>query len=258
METNYCACGCGKEILLKSKWAKGHNPNKRSTKLDYKKVVNEYETLNSLEKVAKIYGCSLQNIYYFLQKNGYEFKKVNWDNLLDDYKDLKTTKAVAEKYGCSHWTVSKKLYELHGVKCNHNNKTLEKEVGVGRYGELIAVHALKDSKDMNENSIRGAYDLEWNDMKIDVKTSRLLKLNKSREYRGYVFNTSNKQCDAYLLIFLDEGDFPIKIALVKSEEVKTKYISVSENKLSRFEKYTLEVNIDAEYIENLRSTREVR
>lgn len=255
MKTNYCACGCGKEILLKSKWAKGHNPNKRSTKLDYEKVVREYESLKSLDKVAEIYGCSLQNIHYFLQKNGYEFKKVNWDNLLEDYKTLKTTKAVAKKYGCSHWTVSKKLYELHGINCNHNNKLLDKEVGVGRYGELIAVHALKGSKDMNENSIRGAYDLEWNDMKIDVKTSRLLTNNG---YKRYVFNTSNSQCDAYLLVFLDDNDYPIKLALVKREEVKTKNITVSENKINRFDKYTLEVNIDAEYIENLRSTREVR
>jgi hypothetical protein len=236
---NYCSCGCGKSIGIKSKWAKGHNPNKNKDRFDWSNVIDDYKQLKSLEAVANKYGCTLQAVYFQLSKRGVKTTKIDWSNVLEDYKELKSIIKIAGKYNCSARTVNDKLNSMEGFRFSHDNKALDIEVGIGRYGENIAISLLKDSKDMNEISIQYPYDIEWEGLKIDVKTS-----NRRHRPNGkiqYSFSTKNKKCDHFLLIALDDNNYPIRILFVPSEDIAGVTVSFTHGTESKWDKYQMEV-----------------
>jgi hypothetical protein len=243
MTTNYCRCGCGKSIGDKSMWAKGHNPNKTKDRFDWGNVVGDYERLGTLEKVAYLYSCSQQAVYYQLKKRGVDtsLSVTDWaENIESDYKELKSVNKIAKKYNCSIRTVTDKLKTIEGFKVNHDNKGMDVEVGIGRYGERIALCLLNGSEDMNKITIQYPYDLIWKSMKIDVKTS-----NKRKRKNGkiqYSFSTKNNECDKYLLIALDDENIPIKLLLVPREEVKGVSVSFTIGSESKWDKYKMEVS----------------
>ena len=242
MASNYCSCGCGQEIGQKSKWAKGHNKNKNKDRFDWSNVEIDYKQLGSLEKVAEKYGCTLQAVYLQLKKRDIDtsLAVTDWSKVLDDYNELKSVNKIAEKYNCSTRTVIDKLNALDDFKITHNNKALDIEVGIGRYGEKIALYLLKGSKDMNEITIQYPYDIEWKGKKIDVKTS-----NRRLRPKGqvqYSFTARNKDCDYYLLIALDDFNYPIKLLFVPKTEVSGVSVSFTNGKESKWDKYKLEVN----------------
>lgn len=242
MGKHYCKCGCGKEINKGSTWARGHNPNKTKDRFDWSSVEKDYRELGTLELVAKKYGCTLQAVYLQLKKRGVDTSLAitDWSNVLEDYKELKSVNKIAKKYKCSTRTVVDKLSALQGFRFSHDNKSLDVEVGIGRYGEKIALNLLKGSVDMNDITIQYPYDIEWRGMKIDVKTS-----NKRKRPSGkiqYSFTARNNDCTHYLLFPLDDNNYPIKILLVPKEKVKGVTISFTYGTASKWDKYELEVN----------------
>ncbi len=256
MNKNYCSCGCGNEIGMKSKWAKGHNPNKNKDRFDWSNVINDYEQLGTLESVANKYGCTLQAVYLQLKRRGIDTSLTitDWSNVLDDYKELKSVSKIAKKYGCSYRTVIDKLSRLEGVKFSHDNKSLSVEVGIGRYGERIALYLLKGSKDMNNITTHYPYDIEWNGKKIDVKTSN--RRNRPNGKIQYSFSTKNNDCDYYLLIALDDENFPIRFLLVPRNEVTGVSIAFTYGTKSKWDKYVMEVDKD-ELEEAVRYAKEI-
>lgn len=244
MNKKVCACGCGKRIGANSTWAKGHNSNKNKDRFDWSNVINDYKVLGTLEAVAGKYGCTLQAVYYQLKKKGIDtsLEIVDWSNVLRDYQELKSVTQLAKKYGCSYRTVVDKLSRLEGFKFTHDNKALSTDVGIGRYGELIALQLLKGSKDMNDITLHYPYDIEWNQKKIDVKTSnRRLRANGKIQYS---FSTKNNQCDYYLLIALDDENYPVKILWVPRTEVSGVTVAFTYGAESKWDKFKLEVNED--------------
>lgn len=244
MKKNYCSCGCGKEVGLKSTWAKGHNANKNKDRFDWSNVIDDYKQLKTLEAVANKYGCTLQAVYHQLKKRNVDtsLAVADWSNVLVDYNELKSVSKIAKKYGCSYRTVIDKLSRLEGFKFTHDNKSLSVEVGIGRYGERIALQLLKDSKDMNEITTHYPYDIDWNGKRIDVKTSnRRFRPNGKIQYS---FSTKNNDCDYYLLIALDDENFPIRFLLVPREEVNGVTVSFTYGTESKWNKFEMEVNKD--------------
>ncbi len=239
---NFCKCGCGKKIRPKSTWAKGHNANKNYDRFDWSNVINDYEELNTLEGVADKYGCTLQAVYQQLKKRGVDtsLSIVDWSNVLDDYKELKSVTKIAKKYGCSYRTVVDKLSRLEGFKFTHDNKSLNVATGIGRYGEKLALQLLNNSKDMNEITIHYPYDIDWDGKKIDVKTSnRRFRPNGKIQYS---FSTKNNNCDYFLLIALDDENFPIRFLLVPEKEVKGVTVAFTYGVESKWDKYKMEVD----------------
>lgn len=244
MVKNYCSCGCGKEIGAKSTWAKGHNPNKTKDRFDWSNVENDYKELGTLELVADKYGCTLQAVYHQLKKRGVDTSLAitDWSNVLKDYKELKSVNKIAKKYKCSPRTVIDKLSAIKGFKFSHDNKSLNVDVGVGRYGERIALNLLKRSIDMNKITTHYPYDIEWQGKKIDVKTS-----NKRKRQNGkiqYSFTARNNDCSHFLLIALDDNNYPIKLLLVPNEEVTGVTVSFTVGTESKWDKFEMEVNKD--------------
>lgn len=239
---NFCKCGCGKEIQPKSTWAKGHNANKNYDRFDWSSVIKDYEELGTLESVAEKYGCSLQAVYYQLNKIGVDTSQrfPEYPEILEGYKELKSVIKVAEKYGCSCGTVAEKLKELDDFNFNHDNKKLDLPVGVGRYGEQIALLLLENSMDMNEENIHAPYDIEWRGKKIDVKTSKIRFSERRSDY--YSFSTKNKECTHYLLIALGEDLIPVKALLVPTTEVTLKNISFTTDNLSKWDDFSLSIS----------------
>jgi hypothetical protein len=230
---NYCACGCGKEIKPQSTWASGHNSNKTKDRFDWSNLIEDYKRLGTLEQVAKVYGCTLQAVYHQLNKRGVDTSLgvIDWSNVVQDYNKLKSTKKVAEKYNCEPSTVANKL-KSYGIRLSHDNKPLNVEVGVGRYGERIALFLLDGSKDMNDLDILSPYDIEWNGNKIDVKTSR------KRSKRGqYSFSTRKKKCDYFFLIALDEMDIPNRFLFIPGEEIGGSGLAYTFGKKSKWDQY---------------------
>jgi|SRR5690625_4000802 len=244
MNKNYCKCGCGNEINKGSTWASGHNSNKAKDRFDWSNVENDYEELGTLKAVADKYGCTLQAVYLQLKKRGVNTSNevTDWSNLLQDYNELKSVSKIARKYGCSYRTVIDRLSSIQGFKFTHDNKSLDVEVGIGRYGERIALMLLKGSKDMNDITTHYPYDIEWNGKKIDVKTS-----NKRKRPNGkiqYSFTARNQDCTHYLLIPLDDENNPIKIMLVPRKAVEGVTISFTYGTETKWDKYKMEVCAD--------------
>jgi hypothetical protein len=213
-------------------------------RFDWKNVISDYERLGTLKGVAELYNCSLQAVYYQLKKRGVDTSLAitDWSKVLDDYKELKSVNKIAKKYGCSVRTVTDKLSRIKGFKFSHDNKSLNVEVGIGRYGERIALQLLPGSKDMNGITTHYPYDIEWNGQKIDVKTSNRRKRDKGKIQ--YSFSTKNNQCDSYLLIALDDENYPISFSLVPSEVVNGVSISFTHGSESKWDIYKMEVNED--------------
>lgn len=257
MDKNCCKCGCGAKIRSESTWARGHNPNKAKDRFDWSSTEEDYKELGSLRAVAESYGCTLQAVYYQLNKMGVNTSNeiTDWSNLQGDYEELKSVLKVAKKYGCSYRTVVDRLSRIKGFKVSHDNKPLNVDVGVGRYGERIALNLLKGSKDMNEITTHYPYDIKWSGKNIDVKTS-----NKRKRPNGviqYSFTAKNQDCTHYLLIPLDDRNNPVKIMLVPSEAVKGVSISFTYGTKSKWDKYKMEVNED-ELKQAVQNAKEIR
>lgn len=256
MNLDVCRCGCGKVIKNKSTWARGHNPKPGKEHFDWSNLENDYIELKSTKKIAKKYGCSHEAVSYQMDKRGIlvSDKVIKIDDIEELYKQYKSVYKIAELVGCSKATVEQRLHEI-GHSFSHDNKGLDTELGLGRYGELIALHILKGSKDMNMSDIQGPYDIEWNDFKIDVKTSKI----RVRENRkdSYSFSTRNGNCDFFFLISLDNESVPISFFLIPSREVKATSISFNSDFKTKWIKYKMEVreNDIREAIANANSIR---
>lgn len=239
--SNYCICGCGIAIGQNSKWARGHNANKNRDRHDWSSLEKDYNSLKSTIKVAKKYGVSHNAVVYQLRKQGILSldHKVKLDNVMELYKEHKSVKKVAEIFGCSVSTVKERMAE-EGHFFSHDNKSLDLEVGFGRYGERIALNLLEGSVDMNKKSVTYPYDIGWNDMKIDVKTSR--ERERPNGKTQYSFTARSKECSHYLFISLTKDDVPVELLLVPKEEVDGVSVSYTVGKVSKWHQYKLEVS----------------
>lgn len=241
MDKNYCSCGCGREIGVKSRWAKGHNPNKTKDRFDWSNLEGDYKTLGNTKKVAEKYSCSHEAVSYQMKKRNIKFNELRFeiDNIHELYERHRSIIKVAEVVGCSLATVRERLYET-GHKFTHDNKSLNVEVGLGRYGERIALSLLNNSKDMNDIKIHYPYDVEWNGQKIDVKTSK--KHKRQRGKPVFSFSTKNTHCDFYLLIALNDDDFPIKFLYVPRKAIVGVSVTFTDGIESKWDKFKMEVN----------------
>ncbi len=238
MYKNYCACGCGDEIRKESTWAKGHNPNKAQDRFDWSEVEKDYIELGTLKAVAEKYNCSLQAVYYQLDKRGVDTRnRINTDMAVELYKKYNRVSKVAEILGCSTTTVKERL-KTEGHNPNHDNKGKNTSHGIGRLGERVALQILDGSKDMNKEHIQHPYDIEWNGKKIDVKTSRV---RESRGRKTYSFNVKNKNCTYYLTVSLDDNLNVKRVMLIPTEEVIGTSIYYVEEKESKWDEYIMEV-----------------
>lgn len=96
---------------------------------------------------------------------------------------------------------------------------------VGRKYELVALEKLFDSKDMNENSFCGSYDIEWRDMKVEVKM-------RNRNKRGYWHFTFKDSCKAtHCLLFCVVPNEPEQILFLPWNGERS--ITVNQSKLDR-------------------------
>jgi hypothetical protein len=226
---NYCRCGCGKSIGEKSKWAKGHNPNKTKDRFDWSTVVKDYKELGTLDKVAEKYNCTYQAVYYQLQKRGIEInsKKLDYDQIKKDYSETRSVCKVAKIHKASPSHIAEILRNHFGMELNHDNKDFTVRVGIGRYGEKIALSLLKGSKDMNKRTVRKPYDILWRDMRVEVKTSL-----PRRRINEYTFNTKGNECDLFMFICLNPDHSLNRVYLVPSEKVDKHNFRINTDKFN--------------------------
>lgn len=232
-----CACGCGKIIRDVSTWASGHNKNKAKDRFDWSNVVSDYEKYGSVEKVSVVYGCTLQAVFYQLKKRGVDTSlfKVDTSSFISDYEKMKSVVKVAKKNNCST-TVVTDYFKSIGVNLNHNNKELDTEIGLGRFGENIALKELVGSVDMNDKKINSPYDIEFNNLRIDVKTSKKRTVRgKKKDY--FTFSTKNAECDYYLLIALGDENEVLGVFFIPCTSIKGKSVALSIDKENKWHEY---------------------
>jgi len=243
MIEKYCSCGCGRKVNKNRKWLSGHNANKNSDRHDWSDLEKHYKELKSTVKVAEIYGCSHEAVSHQMKKKGIKVndQRIDTSSVRKLYKNYQSVTKVAEILGCSV-AVVKDFMRREGHNFTHDNKSLEICVGMGRYGERIALSMFEGSLDMNEWSIHSPYDIEWKGMKIDVKISRArIRPNGKTQYS---FNANNKKCSHYLLISVDENDEPKIFFMIPKNEVLGVTISYTEGKETKWDKFKMEVNED--------------
>lgn len=116
----------------------------------------------------------------------------------------------------------------------------------GRKGEQIALQILEGSIDMNADGLNKPYDIEWNGLKIDVKTCNLykrkfkrgVKVNKSSGW--WVFNKNKGYSDKYFCICMIEN-IPVRYYLIPKEDFN-KGITIGQKSI-KFDKYLLSKTI---------------
>lgn len=94
----------------------------------------------------------------------------------------------------------------------------------------------------------------WNGKRIDVKTSNRRKRKNGKIQ--YSFSTKNPDCDYYLLIVLDDENYPVKILLVPRTAVKGVTVAFTYGTKSKWDKYVMEVDKD-ELEEAVRYAKEI-
>lgn len=239
---NYCTCGCGSEIRKESMWAKGHNPNKTKDRFDWSNLEQDYTELRTVDKVAEKYGCTAAAVSYQMKKKGikalHEKPKKEIDNIIKIYEKFGTLEKTAKYLNINKKTVRYRLEDA-GYKINHNNKKLCSEVGIGRYGERIALSVLSGSVDMSGKDLHYPYDIEWKGMEIDVKTSRPKQAKRTEKY---FFNIKNSKCTHFLFILLDNESEPWKMYLIPSKRFNSTVVYMSGNTIKQYEIYEIEVS----------------
>lgn len=253
MNKKHCSCGCGKEIKSGSTWAKGHNPNKNKDRFDWSNLEKDYLDLKSIVKVAEVYGCTHEAVHYQMKKRNVKSfdQKFPINDIEGLYEKHKSICKISKSIKCSENTVRERLHKI-GYRFTHDNKDLGVEVGLGRYGERLALHLLKGSKDMNISNILSPFDLLWEGKKIDVKVSR--PRQPDRGQRQYSFSTKSGICDYYLLIAVDDNDFPRRFFLVPKDKVKTTSVCFTYDFNTRWDEFKMEVN-ESELVEAVRNAK---
>lgn len=100
---------------------------------------------------------------------------------------------------------------------------------IGRKFELLALKVLRGSVDCNEKSFSGKWDIEWNGYKVEVKSKIAIK-------GRYSFHLKNPFIPDYNLLFCRKNDKEIeRIILLPRNEIKGKFLTVSNNKYKDFE-----------------------
>jgi hypothetical protein len=138
-----------------------------------------------------------------------------------------------------------RIYKREWVrnKRGRTNSSMENSTTYkGRRAELLAVRLLKGSKDMNNNVMNRPYDIEWNGLKIDVKSCELYKRKKKRGKEcacnsgWWVFNKNKNDAEWYLCICLKDNK-PIRYYLIPLENF-SKGIAIGQRS-EKFDKYLI-------------------
>lgn len=116
---------------------------------------------------------------------------------------------------------------------------------LGRYGEELALGILEGSEDINQenNNNKAPYDILWNGKRIDVKTSIIRRQqyfpeSDSRIFKFYTKKKSEKHCDYFLCIGLDENLKPIRTYMIPYDEAPGNTMSFSATN-SKYDKFLI-------------------
>lgn len=93
----------------------------------------------------------------------------------------------------------------------------------GRRAELLALSILEGSIDMNDKAMNKPYDIEWEGMRVDVKSCNLYKRKlvgerKVKNCAGWwVFNKNKGVSDKYFCICLI-NDVPVRYYMIPAKD----------------------------------------
>lgn len=142
---------CGKSTILNYAKKIGYNNQNNKeikiTNIPIKQIIQEYELLQSCQKVAEKYNCSAAAVRNYLKQNNYllenhqaKLKNIDIDEFINNYFNLKSAEKMGQLYNCSATAIlnyakkigydvnSNKKYKLteqdkQYIIDNYNNKT---------------------------------------------------------------------------------------------------------------------------------------
>lgn len=112
----------------------------------------------------------------------------------------------------------------------------------GRRAEMIALQVLEGSVDMNKKAMNKPYDIEWNGLKIDVKSSNLYKrkLKRGKPVKKccgwWVFHKATTDSDKYFCMCMIDN-IPIRYYLIPKDTFRNGITIGWKSK--KFDKYLL-------------------
>lgn len=163
---------CSKTTILnyakKIGYDNSNNKEIKITNIPLQDIINDYETLQSCDKVGKKYNCSSTAVRNYLLKNGYELtnyqaklRNVSDDEFILNYELLKSAKKMSQKYNCSATAILN-----HAHKINYDplsNKTYK--LSLQDKENIINSYQLKTSSELSKqyNVSRGMITKLWYD-----------------------------------------------------------------------------------------------
>ena len=191
---------CSKATILnyakKINYDNNHNKIIKITNIPLEQIINDYETLNSLEKVGKKYGCSSTAVAQYLKTNNYKiesrlkYQMPNKEKFIELYYQLKSAKKMAEYIGCSSTTIlnQAKLYDFD-VSLVQEYKLTEQDKE-----KIIQQYYIKTSTELAQeyNVSRGMITKLWYDNGLKGKERDLSNIDK--------ISMAGKQVNEWLVI----------------------------------------------------------
>lgn len=143
---------------------------------------------------------------------------------------------LAKKYGISPVAVYNMLGKLN-VNLIPKEELEEGKQRLGREWEIECLRQLERSKDFSGENWRCAFDISWNDFKINVKASKPVRAGERRDKNAWSFNTKKHEgVDYFLCIGLDEEGELEKMFMVPVDVVK-KQTTIRRSGNTKYEKY---------------------
>jgi hypothetical protein len=126
-------------------------------------------------------------------------------------------------------------------KNRHKQKNNFNTQGLGSFGEYLGLKILNGSTLERKSE----YDILWKNKKIEVKTASFQERKNNNYIKQWVFNTDRQKGKTdYFLLILTEKDKKtiLKIYLIPDDQIMSKSkLTISENQLSLYEKYMVEM-----------------
>lgn len=148
----------------------------------------------------------------------------------------------AKEYQKLHPEIHRAASRRYAIKHRKNKNPYSTETWKGRRSEILALSFFKNAKDMNDQIMNNpGFDIEWNGLKIDVKSSNGFKNKKHKQWTFLPSTSGVESCDYYFCMLFNDNVLD-RIFFIPSNEFGKKGITIGRVS-KKWERFLLNKNL---------------
>lgn len=159
---------------------------------------------------------------------------------LNQMRKSHTSEEIAQALGRSVLSVQSKSYRT-GLKLISNNTN----TAFGRLSEIHGQKILTGSKLLTNKDYHSPYDLDWDGLRVNVKSSTLQYVNTARYwYWRFTIRKTWINCDLFLMLgYLSDKELPVRAWLIPSDLCQKSVVTIGQHYAKgMYVNYEIEVN----------------